>query len=36
VIRDLELDPHANIRRIGVALASVFEIQHQILTLRPD
>ncbi len=35
-IRDLDLDPKANIRRIGEALANVFEIQNQIYERRPD
>lgn len=35
-IRDLELNSEDNIRRIGEALASIFEIQNQIYELRPD
>jgi hypothetical protein len=36
-IRDAKLEPVGeNIERIGKALAEVFEIQHQIYTLKPD
>jgi hypothetical protein len=35
-VRDLNLSPENNIRKIGEALANVFEIQHQIYALRPD
>ncbi len=34
--RELGLDPTANVRRIGEALACIFEIQKQIFELRPD
>lgn len=36
MIRDLGLDPQVNIRRIGEALASVFEIRQEIYHRRPD
>jgi len=36
MVRDLNLSPENNIRKIGEALANVFEIQHQIYALRPD
>jgi hypothetical protein len=36
MVRDLNLSPENNIRKIGEALANVYEIQHQIYALRPD
>jgi 2-methylisocitrate lyase-like PEP mutase family enzyme len=36
VIKDLDLDPRANIGHIGQALAAIFEIQFQICRERPD
>jgi hypothetical protein len=36
LIRDLELNPHENIRKIGEALARIFEIQRQIYERQPD
>ena len=36
LIRDLELSPQQNIRRIGESLATIFEIQREIYRLRPD
>jgi hypothetical protein len=36
LIRDAALDPKNNIRRIGDALALVFEIEKQIYTKWPD
>lgn len=35
-VRDLDLDPATNIRRIGTALTYVFEVTHDIYALRPD
>ena len=34
--RDLDLNRRENIRRIGEALARIFEIQHEIYELRPE
>ena len=36
LIRDLDLDSETNIRKIGEALANVFEIQNDIYEKRPD
>ena len=36
LIRDLELNPNENIRRIGEALLLIFDIQSQIYEQRPD
>jgi len=36
LIRDLELNHHENIRRIGEALMLIFDIQGQIYEQRPD
>jgi hypothetical protein len=36
MVRDLKLSPQNNIRKIGEALANVFEIQHEIYKIRPD
>ncbi len=36
MIRDVDLDPPANIRRIGEALGNITEIQFQIYKERPD
>lgn len=36
MIRDLDLSPEANIKKIGEALANIFELQLQIYRLRPD
>jgi chromosome segregation ATPase len=36
LIRDLDLKPDENIRRIGEALVKIFEIQDQIYERRPD
>ena len=36
LVRDLNLSPEDNIKKIGEALVNVFEIQHQIFALRPD
>ncbi len=36
LIRDLELNPKRNIRRIAEAMVEVFEIQNEIYKLRPD
>ena len=36
LIRDLDLDAHENIKRIGEALVRIFEIEGQIYELRPD
>jgi len=35
-VRDLELERARNIRKIGEALAAVFEVQHDIFRRRPD
>ena len=34
-LRDADLDPRQNIRKIGSALVSIFEIQHQIYRRDP-
>ncbi len=36
MIRDLNLSPPNNIRKIGEALVNVFEVQHEIYEVRPD
>ena len=36
MIRDLGLSPDKNIRKVGEALASIFEIQHEIYEIRPE
>jgi hypothetical protein len=36
LIRDLELNPKENIRRIGEALVLIFDVQDQIYEQRPD
>ena len=36
LIRDLDLNAHENIRRIGETLQRLFAIQRQIYELRPD
>ena len=36
MVRDLGLAPEQNIKKIGDALAGVFEIQHQLFEIRPD
>jgi hypothetical protein len=36
LIRDLELNAHENIRRIGEALVLIFDIQAHIYEQRPD
>ena len=35
-IRDAEFDPNRNVKRIGEALVSIFEIQWEIYRARPD
>jgi hypothetical protein len=35
-IRDLDLAPETNVKRIGEALVSIFQIQHEIYAMRPD
>jgi hypothetical protein len=35
-IRDVDLEPSANIRKIGSALTTIFEIQHQIYRQQPS
>lgn len=35
-IRDADLDPQRNVRRIGEALVNIFEIRHDIYRKRPD
>ena len=35
-IRDTGLNPEENIRKIGEALAGIFEVRMQIFQVRPD
>ena len=35
-VRELELNPQRNVRRIAEAMVEVFEIQNEIYKLRPD
>jgi hypothetical protein len=35
-VRDLDLDPSANIRRLGEAVMLAFEVRLAIFALRPD
>ena len=36
LIRDLDLNKHENIRRIGEALMRIFDVQREIYQERPD
>jgi hypothetical protein len=36
VIRDLDLAPERNVKKIGETLINIFEIQHEIYAIRPD
>ncbi len=36
LIRDLDLAPDANIKKLGESLVNIFEIQGEIYAVRPD
>jgi len=36
LIRDLDLAPDSNIKKVGESLVNIFEIQQEIYAVRPD